>query len=183
MLSDLIRRALERAAQWHEPQFRKHPSERVPYIVHPVTVAWLLDRARCSETTMVAGLLHDVIEDCGITRETVADEFGEPVADLVSWVTDQPGQTFDDREADLLERVKAMPLDAVCIKAADATANAWSLIDALKLDPQFWSRFGSSPERKIERNERLFAAVSERLGDHVLTRDFRAALDRLKPST
>jgi len=80
----LIESAYNFAAEMHQDQKRKNGD---PYIVHPLTTAYFLAQLKMSPTTIVAGLLHDIIEDTPITHEQISEQFGEEVAGLVESVT------------------------------------------------------------------------------------------------
>ena len=64
----------------HEGQFRRSGE---PYITHPVSVAGILAALHLDTPTLIAALLHDVVEDTGITKQEIADQFGKQVAELV----------------------------------------------------------------------------------------------------
>ncbi len=82
---ETIRKAYEFAAKAHEGQVRQSGD---PYILHPLAVAIILaEMGLFDADTLAAALLHDVIEDCNISRATLAAGFGEPVAALVDGVT------------------------------------------------------------------------------------------------
>ncbi|MFW6174943.1 MAG: HD domain-containing protein, partial [Chloroflexota bacterium] len=80
----LVKDALEFAAAAHQGQYRE--SEE-PYIEHPIATAEFLAEREMDATTLSAALLHDVIEDCDVTREELEERFGEDVARLVDGVT------------------------------------------------------------------------------------------------
>lgn len=82
-LSD-IEKAYETARKAHEGQFRKSGE---PYIIHPLCVAIILAELELDKESIIAGLLHDVVEDTVMTSEDVAKEFGDEVALLVDGVT------------------------------------------------------------------------------------------------
>ena len=82
-LSD-IERAYKVAKKAHEGQFRKSGE---PYIIHPLCVAIILAELELDKESIIAGLLHDVVEDTVMTSEDVAKEFGDEVALLVDGVT------------------------------------------------------------------------------------------------
>ena len=82
---DKIRRAYEFAKEAHTGQVRESGE---PYILHPLAVTIILAEMRLLDAdTLVAALIHDVIEDCHISRSAIAGAFGEPVAALVDGVT------------------------------------------------------------------------------------------------
>ena len=76
--------AYDFAEKAHEGQYRKSGE---PYIYHPVAVAEILLSLEMDVTTLVAALLHDVVEDTGVTLEEIKEKFGETVALLVDGVT------------------------------------------------------------------------------------------------
>src|SRR5438045_9599191 len=92
--SDVINHAFAFAAKHHDRQVRK--GTRLPYLTHPANVAVILTRYGQDEQTIVAGILHDVIEDCvrdGFTRDMleqrIGDKFGPEVLDTVLAVTER----------------------------------------------------------------------------------------------
>lgn len=80
----LIEKAYHVARDAHEGQARKSGE---PYIIHPLCVAIILAELELDKETIVAGLLHDVVEDTVMTDEQIAQEFGDEVALLVDGVT------------------------------------------------------------------------------------------------
>lgn len=82
--SDRLDRAIEVAKQAHEGQFRKTGE---PYIIHPLAVKKILEEWGMDEDTIIAGVLHDTVEDTDLTLEDIRKEFGESVAFLVDGVT------------------------------------------------------------------------------------------------
>ncbi len=79
-----IEKAIEVAKKAHEGQFRKTGE---PYIVHPLAVKKILEEWGMDEDTIIAGILHDTVEDTGLALETIRQDFGESVAFLVDGVT------------------------------------------------------------------------------------------------
>ena len=81
---DLIVKAANYAMSYHAGKFRKSGE---PYFIHLTNVAYILATMHSQPTTVAAGFLHDVIEDCGVTHDQLAAEFGVEIADLVEAVT------------------------------------------------------------------------------------------------
>ena len=81
---DKVQRAYEFASKCHSGQFRKSGE---PYIIHPVAVDCYLADFHADRDTLCAGLLHDVIEDCNVSKEEIAERFNEKTAELVDGVT------------------------------------------------------------------------------------------------
>jgi len=119
--ADLLRRAYAYAAEKHEGQTRRSGE---PYITHPLAVATILTELEMDDSTLAAGLLHDVVEDCGVSREQIAQEFGEEIADLVDGVTKLKLADFEARnEAEPGARVDAPPVAEPAVpEAAEAIA-------------------------------------------------------------
>jgi GTP pyrophosphokinase len=80
----MVIKAYQYADTAHEGQLRNSGEK---YIVHPVNVAILLAELNMDTPTIIAGLLHDVIEDTSISYEKIVEEFGKEVADIVDGVT------------------------------------------------------------------------------------------------
>ena len=103
----LIRKAYRIASDAHKGQARKSGE---PYIIHPLCVAIILADLELDKETIVAGLLHDVVEDTIMTDEEIKEEFGQDVALLVDGVTKLEKLNFhgeqgnQDKDAEKLER-------------------------------------------------------------------------------
>jgi (p)ppGpp synthase/HD superfamily hydrolase len=153
--SDVINHALAFAAKHHDRQVRK--GTKLPYLTHPANVAVILTRYGQDTETVVAGILHDVIEDCvrdGYTRQMleqrIGDKFGPNVLETVLAVTyrrhDDDGVELsgDDRRSDYLERLADASEGARWVCAADKLHNASSIISDLRRTvdaDSVWTRF------------------------------------------
>ena len=171
--SDAINHALAFAAKHHDRQVRK--GTKLPYLTHPANVAIILTRYGRDNAVVVAGILHDVIEDCvrdGYTREMleqrIGDKFGEKVLETVLAVTyrrqDDDGVELsgDERRTDYIERLAQANDDARWVCAADKVHNVSSIISDLRrtVDPDsVWRRFGGGKAATT----RWYRQVYERL--------------------
>ena len=79
-----IKQAIEVATKAHEGQFRKTGE---PYIIHPLAVMKILEEWNMDEDTIIAGILHDTVEDTPLTLKEIEEHFGKDVAFLVNGVT------------------------------------------------------------------------------------------------
>lgn len=143
-------RALEQAAIWHDGQIRKHPELKIPYIAHPAGVGLMLERAGCDEETIAAGILHDVIEDCGVTADEITALFGSRVALLVKAVSEPPKSVpWRERKAAYIAQLRAAPVEAISIATADHLYNLHSLLTSLRASADAWNMFHADKDEKI----------------------------------
>jgi (p)ppGpp synthase/HD superfamily hydrolase len=186
--SDRINHALAFAAKHHDQQVRK--GSRLPYLTHPANVAIILTRYGCDETTIVAGILHDVIEDCvtkDYTREMleqrVAHKFGADVLETVLSVThrkhdDDGGEfTSEERKHDYLERLAHAGDRGRWVCAADKLHNANAILSDIQrtIEPDsVWARFKVGKEGTI----RWYRAVYDRLQELDFDAPIMAELER-----
>jgi (p)ppGpp synthase/HD superfamily hydrolase len=136
--TELILRAAAYAERVHRGQPRKYTGE--PYIVHPVEVAHLVATVNPGDEVVAAALLHDVVEDCGITVPQLIRAFGERVGHLVYEVTDRytkenfPEFNREKRKWLEVQRIAKIPAVAKVIKLADMISNTQSI---MLHDPDF----------------------------------------------
>lgn len=81
---DLIQRAFLTAKKYHANQFRKSGE---PFIMHPIEVAKILAHIELDQASIIAAILHDLVEDTDFTIERVKEEFGEEIANIINGVT------------------------------------------------------------------------------------------------
>jgi len=142
-----------------------------PYINHPIQVAQILAEMRMDKPTIIAALLHDVIEDTGFSKDELAKQFGKDVADLVDGVSKLTQINFRNKAeaqaASLRKMILAMvdDLRVILIKLADRLHNMRT-IDALRRDKQI--RIG---RETLD----IYAPIANRLGMH----QFRHELEDL----
>ena len=191
--SDRINHAFAFAAKHHDRQVRK--GTRLPYLTQPANVAVILTRYGQDESTIVAGILHDVVEDCvnedytaEMLNERIASKFGDDVLEALLQVTerkvDEDGEPLssEDRRTDYLERLAAAGDRARWICAADMIHDGRSLLTDLRrtVDADtVWSRFRVGREGTI----RWYRQVFDRLRDTGFTApimdELRAVVEEL----
>lgn len=156
---EALRQSYVVARDAHEGQTR---SSGEPYIIHPVAVSRILAEMRLDLETLQAALLHDVIEDCDVTKDDLESQFGHAVAELVDGVSKLDKLKFRDRKEAQAENFRKMVLAMVqdirviLIKLADRTHNMRTL-GALRPDKK----------RRIARETlEIYAPLAHRLGIH-----------------
>ncbi len=154
---DLIRQAYRLGAKAHDGQTRKSGEA---YITHPVSVAILLANLGMDVETLCAAVLHDVLEDTPVERETIAAQFGETVAELVDGVTKLDKLHFRSRQEATAESFRKMllamarDLRVILIKLADRLHNMRT-IDAMS---------GEARRRIARETLDIYAPIAQRLG-------------------
>ncbi|MGH8183106.1 MAG: RelA/SpoT family protein [Rhodanobacteraceae bacterium] len=153
----LIERAYDSAARWHRDQKRRSGD---PYITHPLAVATILAGLRLDAETIIAAILHDTLEDTGMTRVQLEASFGPVVTELVDGVTKLERVDFASRlEADAESFRKmllamARDLRVILIKLADRLHNMRTL-----------SAMPPDARRRIARETLdIYAPIAARLG-------------------
>jgi len=151
---DSFARTLDFAAKAHGDQ--RVPGSGAPYVVHLVKVAtevlraWTDTRDFDVDLAVTCALLHDSMEDAGVSREALVQTFGEPVAAGVQALSKDPALPKADRMADALRRLSVQPREVQLVKLADRITN-------LEPPPAAWS----SDKRRAyaEEAERIVEAV------------------------
>src|SRR5258706_9662370 len=179
MDSSLIDSALIFAARAHRQQTRKGTD--IPYIVHPVGVMLLL--AQAGETDpeiLAAALLHDTLEDAGVSASVLAQQFGVRVAHIVEGCSepDHGGAAWEDRKQHTVAYLRTAPRDVQLVAAADKLHNLRSmLVDQAELGDTLWTRFNRGRSALEWYYRAIAASLSQgELGDHPLVRQLREAV-------
>ena len=141
--------ALGWAAELHRRQRRK--GKEVPYISHLIAVSALVWEDGGEEPLAIAGLLHDAIEDCGVTQLQIAQRFGEQVAQIVADCTDTLGaveaggkkEPWLVRKTRYIKHLRTAPLNSLRVSAADKAHNARDMVLDARRDPGMWSKFNA----------------------------------------
>ena len=173
--SDRINHALAFAAKHHDRQVRK--GTRLPYLTHPANVAIILTRYGRDEDIVIAGILHDVIEDCvrenytrAMLEQRIGDKFGMTVLDTVLAVThrtvDDGGTDLssDERKDDYLERLIGASEAARWVCAADKLHNAGTIVADLQrtIEPMtVWGRFNAGRDGTVRWYRRVYERLRE----------------------
>jgi GTP pyrophosphokinase len=154
---DLVRRAYRFADEAHLGQIRNSGE---PYITHPIAVAAQCAEWKLDAQALMAALLHDAIEDCGVTKPELIERFGVAVAELVDGLTKLDKLQFHTREENQAESFRKMLLAmardvrVILIKLADRTHNMRTLADVPR---EKWARISSETLD-------IYAPIAHRLG-------------------
>lgn len=182
-----IQKAIKFSIKTHEIyQQQKRKGKNIPYIVHPLSVGLILAKAGASEDLIIAGILHDTIEDSifdkKVTRAMLSERFGENVAHLVESVTEKRKDLpWEDRKSEALEHIHIFSQKELFLKSADIVNNDSELIaDFEKEGDSIFARFNAPKEKLIKYKLLLINAIVLKWEENPLKDDLLEILRRLK---
>ncbi|MBB6578620.1 GTP pyrophosphokinase [Comamonas odontotermitis] len=161
-----VEEAFEFAAAAHSGQFR---SSGDPYITHPIAVAEICATWKLDAEALMAALMHDAMEDCGVTRDDIARQFGDTVAELVDGLTKLDKLHFNSREENQAESFRKMLLAmardvrVILVKLADRTHNMRTMSDMPR------SKWGRISTETME----IHVPIANRLGINRVYRELQ----------
>ncbi|MCF6138352.1 HD domain-containing protein [Pseudalkalibacillus berkeleyi] len=142
-----LKAAEEIAIKAHEGQFRKLSGES--YVVHPIAVAKILHEAGLPEDIVIAGFLHDTVEDTALEYEDIEQAFGLEVVRIVKGNTEDKTKSWDERKQNTVEYIKNATFDVKALIVADKLDNLKSLIEYYESDgDQIWEQFKGNKEKQ-----------------------------------
>lgn len=169
VFNPFVRDAVRFALQTHEVyQKQKRKGKDIPYITHPLVVGMILAGAGAPVHIVVAGILHDTIEDSTpehkVDRAMLTERFGPSVADIVEEVSEpRKDLPWIERKREALERIKTIDGPSLWVKSADVISNVSEILDdyADSGDAVF-SRFNAPKEPVILHYRAVIAALIKR---------------------
>lgn len=176
--------AVRFALEAHGNQYRK--GSPAPYVTHPVAVAGILAQYGCSEPVVLAGVLHDVLEDTPVTAGELEGRFGPRVTELVQAVSEVKAENgrpvpWEQRKGAQLAHLQETPdLEAILLKAADVLHNVTTIIRDLRLrGPATWNRFRRGATDQLRYYRTVAQVLAARLGDHPLVAELEDQVEAL----
>ena len=170
-----IHEAIEFATLKHAKQKRK--GTEIPYIVHPMEVMQILTENGCAEDLIIAGILHDTLEDTDTKPEEIKEKFGENVLRLVLGESEDKSKSWEERKQATVDHLAACPRDEAVCCLADKLSNLRSIYsDRKKIGEKVWERFRRE-KSKIEWYYASIAKATERLSDTKIWKDYTALLE------
>lgn len=195
--SELLEKAVRTADRVHKGQTRKGQGRKLPYTTHLFAVANILARYGEDQNTIIAGLLHDSIEDgkdeegTPYSEASLREEFGSEIADIVMGVTedmelklnpDKSG-TWRERKNLYLKHLKdSANKAALVISCADKIHNLGCILEGCseqKTASCFWAEFNATPKDIIWYNKSVLEIVKERL-DHCIVDELESLISQLE---
>lgn len=172
-----IQKAINLASQLHLGQVRKGDTN-LPYISHPFSVAWILNNYTDDEDVIIAGLLHDVLEDVkNYYYSDLARDFGERIAQIVKGVSEDKDPnvesddkaTWNERKSKYLAGLDNDSDESLMVCAADKIHNLKSMTSAYQEKGEaLWNDFNSPKEKKLWLYEEITKLLKKRLNNPIV---------------
>lgn len=188
-LTEKLQKAINTASRLHVGQVRKGDND-LPYVSHPFSVAWILRGYTKDENTIIAGLLHDVLEDVpGYRYEDLEKDFGAIVASIVKELSEDkdPNVQSDDkatweyRKKKYLQGVKRHSEKALMVCAADKIHNLQTMTEAYKEQGKaLWDKFNAPSDKKLWFYEEVLKVLKQCGLDDRIVKDYERELARMK---
>ena len=133
------------ATEKHSKQFRKQT--KIPYIVHIYEVYQYLREEGADQTTLIGGILHDIIEDTGTTAEEITNNFGDEVAKIVESESEDKRLPYLERKTLHMQRLSKCDERTKLINCADKLSNLRSIyLDLCYFKDDVWNKFNGSKD-------------------------------------
>lgn len=145
--SKQLNEAIEFAVQKHSGQFRK--ATTIPYILHPLEVLQILYSMRADTNLMIAGVLHDTVEDTDTTLDEIRELFGVDVAELVASNSEDKSKSWIERKQHTIDELSNSDERVKMLIMADKLSNIRSIsIDYNNIGDKLWERFNAPKEKQ-----------------------------------
>ena len=158
----LIYKAIQMAIKAHEHQLRKLDND--VYVAHPIEVGVILAKHNLPDEVIIAGILHDTVEDTELTLEQIEIEFGSSVAAYVNFCSEQnKGDTWKKRKLDYLAHLESAPVDVLYIVCVDKLTNIQSIHRNFEVyGTAIWQKFNAGYEEQKWYYEAILEKLSNR---------------------
>lgn len=177
MLNIRIHNAIVFAAQMHKNQLRKGTD--LPYIIHPMEVMQILTENGCNEDLIIAGILHDVLEDTAATPDIVEKLFGSKVLSLVKSETQDTNKPWKERRQDALQKIEQEDQETQLVFCADKLSNIKSIYaDKLAIGNDVFKRF-SAPLSDIKWYYQNMVLALNKIDDYKMKHEFKIFVDKV----
>ncbi|MDF2888300.1 MAG: metal dependent phosphohydrolase [Lacrimispora sp.] len=157
----MVEKAVAFAAKCHEGTCRK--GTHIPYIVHPLETAVIVSLMTVDQELICAALLHDVIEDAGVTKSQLEEEFGCRVTQLVMEETEDKSKSWKERKSATLKHLENTSEEIKILVLADKLSNLRTTArDYLLMGDEIWQRFN---EKDKSQHAWYYLNIARLLGD------------------
>lgn len=179
---DNLLKAVYFATNAHLHQKRK--DKITPYIEHPLAVALILSRLTDDQDVIIAGILHDVLEDTDTSEKQLCEQFGTKVATIVKACTEQSkNQDWVSRKAAVLQKIKDMDESSALVKAADTLHNLYEAAQKVKEEGiNYFKNFNTDGVTKIKYERNRLEELKKYHGDILILPEIEKCVAFLEKS-
>lgn len=166
--NEKLHEAIVFAAKAHKGQLRKGTD--VDYISHPLEAMQILTAMGADEDLIVAGILHDTVEDTGVPMQEITERFGNDVAQLIQGHTEDKSKSWEDRKQSMIDAVAAGDLRLKMLVLSDLLSNMRSTWSDYRIHgDDAWKKFNAPKEKQFWYYSAVLKAV-RKLEEHEETR-------------
>jgi (p)ppGpp synthase/HD superfamily hydrolase len=175
---NLIHEAIIFATLKHnEAEEPNRKGTKIPYITHPMEVMQILTANNCSEKVIVAGILHDTLEDTPTKTDEIKGKFGQDILEIVQTESEDKSKTWEKRKQATIDHLKAASLETKLVCCADKLANIRSMAsDKATYGDQLWERFNAPKDRIQWYYEGVSSALFE-LDNYSMYKELKALIN------
>ena len=185
MMKDLVSEAIAFSTKAHDGM-RRRKSE-APYILHPMEVGVIIGTMSDNQELIAAGLLHDVVEDAGVSIEEIGEKFGARVKELVASETENkredlsPKDTWQIRKEESIEKLRTTSdTDIMMLWIGDKLSNIRTIYrDFLKEGNAVWNKFHQSNVKAQAWYYRSIMKYTERLSDTLAWNEYKTLVEKI----
>lgn len=170
--------AIEFASRAHKDQLRKTDKD-LPYIYHPVSVGFILKNAGFSDDVVIAGILHDVAEDCGVEIGEIKNIFGESISYIVDCVSENKDDSWEKRKEDYHNRIMNSSDDVKAVSSADKLHNMYNILDLLEKGLDLNDFFKKDTNTTIDKYVKFVNSLDE-VWKHPLVEELKTVSEKLQ---
>lgn len=171
-----IHNAIIFATLKHQNQKRK--GTEVPYIVHPMEVMQILTANNCSENVIIAGILHDTLEDTDTKESEIKELFGDDVLAIVHCESEDKSKTWKERKQHTIDCLKNDSMEVKQVCCADKLSNIKSMYADLKsVGNKLWERFNAPKESIKWYYESIVKALESDLKDFEMWKELKSTVE------
>ena len=184
-MKDLVSEAIAFSIAAHDGMRRR--KSQVPYVLHPMEVGVIVGTMTDDQEVIAAGVLHDVVEDAGITIEQIGEKFGARVMELVASETENkredlpPEDTWRIRKEETIEKLRTTDdIDVLRLWIGDKLSNIRAIYrDFLIEGDAVWNKFHQSDSRVQAWYYRSILKYTERLSDTLAWGEYKMIVEKL----
>ena len=184
-MKDLVSEAIAFATKAHDGMRRRKSD--APYVLHPMEVGVIVGTMTDSQEVIAAGVLHDVVEDAGITIEEIGERFGARVMELVASETENkreelpPEETWRIRKEESVEKLRTTnDIEVLMLWIGDKLSNIRAIYrDFLVEGDAIWEKFHQSDIKVQAWYYRSIMKYTERLSDTLAWREYKSLVEKM----